>query len=47
MIKNKAAALKDIAALPGVGESRVKQYGAAFLKMLSPIEPNETGELPL
>ena len=55
MIKNRAASLKDIAALPGVGESKIKQYGAAFLAVITEntpaepakAEPHETGELPL
>jgi superfamily II DNA helicase RecQ len=46
MIKNKITGLKDIAALPGVGESRVKQYGGPFLQVLSeqPPEAHETAE---
>ena len=43
MVKNKAATLKAIAALPGVGEARVKQYGEQFLKVLSEHSP-ETHE---
>jgi superfamily II DNA helicase RecQ len=46
MIKNKITGLKDIAALPGVGESRVKQYGEQFLKILTEHSPgsHETAE---
>jgi hypothetical protein len=49
MVKTGPATLKDIAALPGVGEARVKQYGAAFLKTLAENIPEETNgpELPL
>jgi superfamily II DNA helicase RecQ len=56
MIKKKVSTLKDIAALPGTGESRVKQYGGQFLQLLAENAPpqtpaageaNETGELPL
>jgi superfamily II DNA helicase RecQ len=35
MIKNSAASLKDLTKLPGVGESRAKQYGEQFLKILA------------
>jgi superfamily II DNA helicase RecQ len=33
MCKKPPKTLKDIAVLPGVGESRVKQFGGAFLKL--------------
>ena len=33
MAKKPPKTLKDIAVLPGVGESRVKQFGEAFLKI--------------
>jgi superfamily II DNA helicase RecQ len=35
MIKNKITGLKDIAALPGIGEARIKQYGEQLLKILA------------
>jgi superfamily II DNA helicase RecQ len=59
MVKTRPKALKDIAALPGVGEARVKQYGTVFLETLAeyaPVEPpapehpglnNESPKLPL
>ncbi|MDR2553335.1 MAG: HRDC domain-containing protein [Treponema sp.] len=59
MVKKKAASPKDLAALPGVGEARVKQYGGQFLNAIaeytrrgqeSPQDPGgagETGCLPL
>ncbi|GHV19541.1 hypothetical protein FACS189494_01410 [Spirochaetia bacterium] len=37
MVKKHPVSLKDIAALPGVGESRVKQYGAPTVVSQSPI----------
>jgi superfamily II DNA helicase RecQ len=35
MVKTRPTTLKAIAALPGVGEARVKQYGEVFLKALA------------
>jgi hypothetical protein len=35
MVTKKNFSLKDLAALPGVGESRIKQYSAEFLKALN------------
>jgi superfamily II DNA helicase RecQ len=37
MVKTKPATLKAIAALPGVGEARAKQYGTASLNILRTI----------
>jgi superfamily II DNA helicase RecQ len=56
MVKKYPASLKDIAALPGVGESRVKQYGGPFLELFAKLTgtpsistpaANETPELSL
>jgi superfamily II DNA helicase RecQ len=46
MIKNKITGLKDIAALPGIGQARIKQYGEQFLKILTEHsqEAHETAE---
>jgi superfamily II DNA helicase RecQ len=41
MVKTRPATLKAISTLPGVGEARVKQYGAAFLKTLTEHTPAE------
>jgi superfamily II DNA helicase RecQ len=41
MVKTKPATLKSIAALPGIGEGRVKQYGEIFLKTLAEHAPEE------
>jgi superfamily II DNA helicase RecQ len=35
MVKKPPAALSDILAINGVGEARVKQYGAAFLELIA------------
>jgi superfamily II DNA helicase RecQ len=42
MVKTRPTTLKDIAALPGVGEARVKQYGAVFIKALGASTPAES-----
>jgi superfamily II DNA helicase RecQ len=49
MVKKHPVSLKDIAALPGVGEARVKQYGTPFLEVFQKIntDTHETQELPL
>jgi superfamily II DNA helicase RecQ len=49
MIKNRPGGLKDLAALPGVGESRVRLYGEPFLKILSEHSrgAHEAAEQPL
>jgi superfamily II DNA helicase RecQ len=49
MVKRHPASLKDFAALPGVGEARVKQYGGQFLGLFQKINTtvNETPELSL
>jgi ATP-dependent DNA helicase RecQ len=41
MVKTRPTTLKAIAALPGVGEARVKQYGEVFLKALAENIPVE------
>jgi superfamily II DNA helicase RecQ len=41
MVKARPTTLKAIAALPGVGEGRVKQYGTAFLEVLAKNVPEE------
>ena len=48
MIKKQPKTPKDLLSLPGIGESRVKQYGEAFLKQFAEGEPgqNETAEPP-
>jgi superfamily II DNA helicase RecQ len=35
MVKSPPASVKDIAKLPGVGEAKVKQYGARFLRFFA------------
>jgi superfamily II DNA helicase RecQ len=40
MVRKKDFTLKDLAALPGVGESRIKQYGAVFIKALNDAKVN-------
>jgi superfamily II DNA helicase RecQ len=51
MIKSKASTLKDLAAVPGIGESRIKQYGGQFLGLLGNNIPqgtaNETPKPPV
>jgi len=47
MVKKPPASPKDLLAIPGIGESRVKQYGAAFLNIFlteakTEQPPNET-----
>ena len=51
MVKKHPASLKDIGSLPGVGESRVKQYGSRFLEVFAQlnveaavVKLNETSE---
>jgi superfamily II DNA helicase RecQ len=44
MVKNKMSTLKDIASLSGVGESKVKQYGAVFLAAIAENLPAESAE---
>ena len=45
MVRTRPKAAKDLLAIPGVGEARVKQYGGAFLVVFSDLEsprPDET-----
>jgi superfamily II DNA helicase RecQ len=47
MIKSKASTLKDLAVIPGIGESRIKQYGGQFLDLLgSNLPPEKSLETP-
>ena len=39
MVKKPAATLRDLAAIPGIGESRVRQYGKAFVDALATESP--------
>jgi superfamily II DNA helicase RecQ len=41
MVKAPARSLKDLAKLPGVGESRVKQYGEQFVTLIVSLTGNE------
>ena len=47
MVKKPPKTAKDLLAIPGIGESRVKQYGETFLNIFSTGEqaPNEKTEL--
>jgi superfamily II DNA helicase RecQ len=47
MVKAPALSLKDLAKLPGVGESRVKQYGEQFVTLISSLTSHETPQQPL
>jgi superfamily II DNA helicase RecQ len=46
MVKKRVATLKDLGAIPGVGESRVKKYGDAFIKVIAGAAEAPTGEAP-
>jgi superfamily II DNA helicase RecQ len=47
MIKNKAKTIKELTAVPGIGEARAKQYGETMLKVLAEHTANEAPELSL
>ncbi|MDR1220973.1 MAG: HRDC domain-containing protein [Treponema sp.] len=48
IVKKQPKSPKDLLSIPGIGESRVKQYGALFLKVFEPlpqgITQDEAGE---
>jgi superfamily II DNA helicase RecQ len=41
MVKKPPKSVKDLLAIPGVGESRVKQYGEPFLQFFLSAQPEQ------